>query len=211
VTGSDARQSGDSPFDADETGWQAGGRAEDRDWLDKYGYRASPANVANPVDVLPPGYPAYTAVLHRLTDPDTDVPTKWVTEATGDPWDQVQHIVEHGLGSWRFAAEQPMTQPEDAILADILGLDRTGVRLTASWFFPGWEGTILASTIADRLRAANGSLGLIPTFWFPHSRAWVAGTPYDAGWTYLATDTATAYQLLTQPDLEVLRCRHEQA
>ena len=197
-----------SPFDADEPGWVSGCRPEDERWVTEYGFLDFPSSISNPVDALPPGYPAYTAVLHSLEDPDSDRQTKWISDPDSDPWAQIEHIVAQGLGIRRSAADNPMAQPEGAILADVLALDTSDVELTVTYFFPPWAGTAHSATIANRLRSADYGLGNVPVFWFPHTRDWAASTPYDAGWTYIASSTLIAQQLLADPRLEALPCTH---
>jgi hypothetical protein len=195
-----------APFDGDEPGWTNGCRPGDQEWVDRYGYLDFPETISNPVDALPPGFPAYTAVLHSLEDPDSDGRVKWINDAGADPWDQVQHIVDHGLGSWPVAADNPIAQPEGGILADILDLDIEEGPLTVTYFFPPWAGTVHGATIANRLRTSDHNLAHIPTFWFPHTRTWAASTPYDAGWTYLASNLDVARKLLDDPRIEALPC-----
>ena len=199
-----------TPFRADEAGWEAGCRHEDREWVDTYGDLGFPDAISNPVDALPPGFSAYTAVLHHLEDHDSDRRVKWTIDAGSDPSAQVQYIVDHGLGSWPIAAINPIAQPEGGVLADVLDLDTEDVGLTITYFFPPWLGTAHATTIANRLRSADHDGGFTPTFCFPYTRAWAASAPYDAGWTYLASTADIARRLLTDPRIEALPCTYRE-
>lgn len=200
----------DSPFDPDEAGWTSGCQPEDREWIDRYGYLDFPETISNAVDPLPPGFPAYTAVLHGLEDPDSDQRVRWIIDPGGEPWHQVQRIVDHGIRNRRFAADNPIAQPEGSVLADVLDLDIEDTLLTVTYFFPPWAGTVHGAMIANRLRTAEHDLGKIPTLWFPHTRAWAASTPYDAGWTYLASTTDIAQRLLGDPRIEALPCDYRE-
>lgn len=205
--GSDWRPE-DSPFYSDESGWESGCRSEDEPWVSEYGFLPSAAVIDNPIDALPSGYAAYTAVLHSLEDPDSEGRLKWVIDPTGDPWGQVQRIVDHGVGSWRIASDNDIAQPEGRVIADALGLDSEDAPLTVSFFFPAWVGTVRAATVAARLRTANHNLGYCPTFWFPHTRAWAASDPADTGWTYIASNAEVAGRLLDDPLIEALPCTY---
>ena len=198
----------DSPFGPGEAGWVSGCRPEDRQWIDRYGFLDFPETIFNPTDALPPGFPAYTAVLHRLEYPDSDRPVKWIGDPDTDPWDQVQHVVDHGLAHSPFAADNPIAQPEGSILADILDVE--DLLLTVTYFINSWVGTVEGTAIATRLRTADHNLGHIPTFWLPHTHAWAASTPYDAGWTYVASTTAIARRLINDARIEALPCTYRE-
>jgi hypothetical protein len=221
---------GEWHFDAEEPGWVSGCRPEDEPWVTEYGFLDFPKSIAKPVDALPPGYPACTAVLHSLEDPDSDGRVKWINDPDNNPWDQIEHIVDHGLGTWQCAAmrrhsgpgrpgldpaaepgrvDNPMAQPEGSILSDVLALDINDVELTITYFFPPSTGTAHSATVAGRLRSADHSLWHVPVFWFPHTRAWVASTPYDAGWTYIASSTDIAQHFLDDRRIEALRCSYQ--
>lgn len=198
----------DSHFDAGEPGWSSGCRPEDRSWVDAYGFLDYSRPISNPVDALPAGYPAYTAVLHHLEHPDTERRVRWITDAQRDPWEQVQAIVDHGLFGDPSASDVALAQPEGAFLADVLDLDATIVPLTVTFFFVPWVGTVTPALLAERLRTIDFDLDNCPTFWFPHTRAWVASTPYDGGWTFIASDVEIARRLRSNPDIEALACTY---
>jgi hypothetical protein len=192
-------------------GWVAGCRDEDRFWVHTFGAVASVRDVRFPVEAVPYVYPSYNVVLHRLAD-GTEEGRRWLTGVDVDPWERVSEIVHHGLAELgRFAGDCPLWHEDTAqTLADALAIAADDSLYTCT-FFPITEQPVVTLTgAALRLRLgqqqalSNGVRG--PLLWFPYDRRWVASSPYDQGFTYVASDEATAAAPHAREDLEVLPC-----
>ena len=191
-------------------GWTLVTDSVETAWVEQYGNVDFVRDVARPVLALPPGFPAYTAVLHRLHINGVGR-RRWLHDGDADPWAQMEQIQKNGIGDHWFVADVPLSaDPKTSqCLADVLEIGDSTTDYTVRVWNPPMTFTLTNSALSHLFRqkaVRKDDLGR-PNLWFPHTREWVANAPYDMGCTYIASDLETAARLLSHPRLEALPCK----
>lgn len=193
------------------TGWTPPSNDDREFCLDRY--LAPVPDLSRPRGVLPDGFSAYTAVLHRLGDASR---SRWITGLESNLWRTVQDTWERDIAAARWECDVALAfdlVTARALRAVLLVTAAAGpfVTLGHTGMFAGRSVHELTGDafidwfdhLDDRdMYSTAGQLCV----WFPNDRRWVASAPIDMGITYIASDQATADRILAHPDLEALAC-----
>jgi hypothetical protein len=158
-------------------------------------------------EALPPGFAAYTCVLHALID-DNGGRRRYAPPGalTSDVIHGVRRKLQSSRDGWTPASEGNLDEISAPTLTQILRISGSAtdyIVIDSPWSIADGE---ISQLSGDELAEALDDRSCGPVLWFPESLAWIAATPCDAWETYVASSEETANEIRRHRDLETISC-----